>query len=68
MREATGPEESTRWFQTWFGSADRVEALEVHSDTIGDRQHLAWRLRVDDPTRSTALEQRPSIQLRQATR
>lgn len=57
LREAIGPEESTRWFQTWFGPAERVEALDLRSDTIGDRHHLAWRLEVDEPTRSSVLEQ-----------
>jgi hypothetical protein len=57
LREARGPADATRYFQTWFGSAERIEALDLRCELIGDRQHLAWRVRVDEPARATVLEQ-----------
>lgn len=33
-------------FQTWFGSADEFEILDGTVGDIGDRLHLAWRLRL----------------------
>jgi hypothetical protein len=57
LREATGAVDATGYFQTWFASAERIEALNLGCDMIGDRQHLAWRLRVHRPTDTTILEQ-----------
>src|SRR6516162_8199739 len=57
LREARGPADATRYFQTWFGSAERIEALDLRCELIGDRLHLAWRLRVDEPARTTVVEQ-----------
>jgi hypothetical protein len=57
LRGAMGSADATRYFQTWFGSAERIEALDLRCETIGDRQHLAWRLRVDEPACTSIVEQ-----------
>ena len=47
LREASGPESSAAWFQTWFGSAHRFVVLETQTEAMADRLHLTWCLRVD---------------------
>lgn len=57
LREASTPEESSRYFQGWFGSADRLELVERRSEPMVDRQHMAWRLRVHDAAGQRLVEQ-----------
>ncbi|MDQ6670130.1 MAG: sulfurtransferase TusA family protein [Chloroflexota bacterium] len=58
LREATGPKETARYFQTWFGSADRIEALSTSAESmLGGRHHLAWRLQVDESGQRSIVEQ-----------
>lgn len=64
LRTASGVNESTRYFQQWFGAADRVELLASSTAPIGDRQHLAWRLRVHGATGRHVIEQQAFATIR----
>lgn len=56
-REAHGAEDATRYFQSWFGSYDRIDVLAARTDLIGDRHHLTWRLRVHGDDQQRVVEQ-----------
>jgi tRNA 2-thiouridine synthesizing protein A len=63
LREAIGSVEPVRFFQAWFGSADRVEVLDREVGTIADRVHLAWRFRVHDASGVRLIEQHAFISI-----
>lgn len=64
LREASGPDEPARWFEGWFGPADRVELLSRGSDAIADRRHLTWRLRVHGAAGARVIEQQAYATIR----
>lgn len=57
FQEGFGATEPGSNFQDWFGSADRIELLGGGVDTIGDRLHLTWRLRVHEGASRSVIEQ-----------
>ena len=57
LREASSPEDSSRYFQGWFGAAARIELVERSSQPMLDRQHMAWRLRVHGASGPRLVEQ-----------
>ncbi len=65
LREASGAEEPTRYFQGWFGAADRIDVLDGGVDAIGDRQHLTWRFRVRDEAGARVIEQQAYATIRE---
>lgn len=64
LRTASGVNESTRYFQQWFGAAEHVELLAGSTEAIGDRQHLAWRLRVHGAAGRHVIEQQTFATIR----
>ncbi len=64
LREATGADDSARYFQGWFGPADRIDVVETRTQPLGDRQHLAWRLLVHDADGRRVVEQQAYATLR----
>jgi len=47
--EVSGAEAAAAKFSTWFGNADTLELIRSGSDTVADRQHVFYRLRVKKP-------------------
>lgn len=64
LQTAAGVNESTRYFQRWFGAAEHVELLASSTEAIGDRQHLAWRLRVHSAAGRHVIEQQAFATIR----
>lgn len=56
-REALGAEDATRYFQSWFGAYEQLDVLAAHTDLIGDRHHLTWRLRAHSDSQQRIVEQ-----------
>lgn len=48
--ELTGRDAAAGRFSSWFGSADELELVGSASDTVADRVHVTYRLRVKRPT------------------
>ena len=46
--EAADALEATNHLREWFGSADHLEILNAEVGAVGDRLHMAYRLRVHD--------------------
>ena len=44
--EITGAEAAAAKFLSWFGNAEALELIRSGSDTVADRQHIFYRLRV----------------------
>ena len=44
--EVSGAEAAAAKFSTWFGNAEAFELVRSGSDTVADRQHVFYRLRV----------------------
>jgi hypothetical protein len=44
--EFPGAAQITENFQSWFGNAEEFEVLDGTVGEVGDRLHLAWRLRL----------------------
>jgi SnoaL-like domain len=53
--EVSGAEAVAARFSSWFGDAEELELVRSGSDTVGDRMHVFYRLRVKKPggTRKT---------------
>lgn len=64
LRTAAGVNESTRYFQQWFGAAEHVEMLACSTEALGDRQHLAWRLRIHSEAGRHVIEQQAFATIR----
>ncbi len=64
LQTAAGVNESTRYFQRWFGAAEHVELLASSTEAIGDRQHLAWRLRIHSAAGRHVIEQQAFATIR----
>jgi hypothetical protein len=47
--EISGAEAAAAKFSTWFGNAETLELIRSGSDTVADRQHVFYRLRVKKP-------------------
>jgi SnoaL-like protein len=47
--EISGAEAATAKFSSWFGNAEAFELIRSGSDTVADRQHVFYRLRVKKP-------------------
>jgi hypothetical protein len=44
--EISGAEAAAAKFSSWFGNAEEFDLIRSGSDTVGDRVHLFYRLRV----------------------
>ena len=47
--EISGAEAAAAKFSSWFGNAEAFELIRSGSDTVADRQHVFYRLRVKKP-------------------
>jgi hypothetical protein len=47
--ELTGAEAAAAKFSSWFGDAEEIEVVASGSDTVADRLHVFYRLRVEEP-------------------
>jgi hypothetical protein len=47
--EISGAEAAAAKFSTWFGNAETLELIRSGSDTVADRQHVFYRLRIKKP-------------------
>ena len=47
--EVSGAEAVAAKFSSWFGDAEEFELVRSGSDTVGDRLHIFYRLRVKKP-------------------
>jgi hypothetical protein len=47
--ELSGAEAAAAKFSAWFGDAEELEVLRSGSDTVADRLHVFYRLRVKKP-------------------
>jgi SnoaL-like protein len=47
--EVSGAEAAAAKFSAWFGDAEEFELVRSGSDTVGDRLHVFYRLRVKKP-------------------
>jgi ketosteroid isomerase-like protein len=47
--EISGAEATAAKFSSWFGDAEELEVVRSGSDTIADRLHVFYRLRVKKP-------------------
>src|SRR5438876_1777810 len=47
--EISGAEAAAAKFSSWFGDAEEFELVRSGSDTVADRLHLFYRLRVKKP-------------------
>jgi hypothetical protein len=47
--EVSGAEAAAAKFASWFGGTDRLELVRSARDEVGDRLHLSYRLRVQQP-------------------
>jgi len=46
IREGATAAEARSWFQRWFGSTDVFTLIEVSTDQVADRLHIAYRAHV----------------------
>jgi hypothetical protein len=61
LREASGGTDASRYFQGWFGPAERIDVLDTSVNGMADRYHLAWRLRVHDENGQRVVEQQAYV-------
>ena len=47
--EVSGAEAAAAKFSSWFGDAEELELVRSGSDTVVDRLHVFYRLRVKEP-------------------
>lgn len=47
--ELSGAEAAAAKFSSWFGDAEELELVRAGSDTVADRLHVFYRLRVKKP-------------------
>jgi hypothetical protein len=47
--EVSGAESAAAKFSSWFGNAETFELIRSRSDTVADRQHVFYRLRIKKP-------------------
>jgi hypothetical protein len=47
--ELSGAEDAAAKFSSWFGNAEAVEVIRSGSETVADRMHVFYRLRVKKP-------------------
>jgi SnoaL-like domain len=47
--EVSGAEAAAAKFSAWFGDAEQLELVRSGSDTVADRLHVFYRLRVKKP-------------------
>src|SRR6266508_5708074 len=47
--EVSGAEAAAAKFSSWFGNAEAFELIRSGSDTVADRQHVFYRLRIKKP-------------------
>ena len=47
--EVSGAEAVAARFSSWFGDAEELELVRSGSDTVGDRLHVFYRIRVKKP-------------------
>jgi hypothetical protein len=47
--EVSGAKAAAAKFLSWFGNAEALELIRSGSDTVADRQHVFYRLRVKKP-------------------
>jgi hypothetical protein len=47
--EVSGAEAAAAKFSSWFGNAETFELIRSRSDTVADRQHVFYRLRIKKP-------------------
>ena len=47
--EISGAEAAAAKFSSWFGDAEELELLRAGSETVADRLHVFYRLRVKKP-------------------
>jgi hypothetical protein len=47
--EVCGADAAAAKFSTWYGNAETLELIRSGSDTVADRQHVFYRLRVTKP-------------------
>jgi len=47
--EVSGAESAAAKFSSWFGNAEAFELIRSCSDTVADRRHVFYRLRIKKP-------------------
>jgi hypothetical protein len=47
--EVSGAESAAAKFSSWFGNAEAFELIRSCSDTVAERQHVFYRLRIKKP-------------------
>jgi hypothetical protein len=47
--ELSGAEDAAAKFSSWFGNAEALEVIRSGSETVADRMHVFYRLRVKKP-------------------
>jgi SnoaL-like protein len=53
--EVSGAEAAAARFASWFADAEELELIRSGSDTVSDRLHVFYRLRVKKPGDSTKI-------------
>ena len=57
VREAETAQQATAYLRRWFGDADHHELVAGRATTVGDRLHVAYRLRLPDADGWQVVEQ-----------